>query len=142
MKCFSNIFHFSSSLQSFAFHAPSRVSKPCDKTYLSGGNVGRIEVIIHKVGHRDSRFLCVHGFFRALPFTTLMQGDEARGDCFCFSFFFDFDFFLSYFHAVLRWETISVLVPLIRVSKRLMTGRLSNWLTFSAQHIKSRRNNT
>jgi hypothetical protein len=40
----------------------------------------------------------------------------------------------------MRWETISVLVPLIRVPKRLMTGRLSNWLTFSAQHIKSRRN--
>jgi hypothetical protein len=37
----------------------------------------------------------------------------------------------------MRWETISVLVPLIRVPKRLMTGRLSNWLTFSAQHIKS-----
>jgi hypothetical protein len=33
----------------------------------------------------------------------------------------------------MRWETISVFVPLIRVPKRLMTGRLSNWLTFSAQ---------
>jgi hypothetical protein len=31
----------------------------------------------------------------------------------------------------MRWETISVLVPLIRVPKRLMTERLSNWLTFS-----------
>jgi hypothetical protein len=35
-----------------------------------------------------------------------------------------------------QWETISVLVPLIRVPKRLMTGWLINWLTFSAQHIQ------
>jgi hypothetical protein len=133
MKCFSNIFHFSSSLQSFAFHTSSRVSKPCDKTYLSGGNVGRIEVIIHKVGHRDSRFLCVHGFFRALPFTTLMQGDEARGDCFCFSFFFDFDFFLSYFHAVLRglrlfvsaWVSVGLPSCLDRALARLTCGFLA-----------------
>ncbi len=40
----------------------------------------------------------------------------------------------------MRWETISVLVPLIRVPKRLMTGWLINWLTFSVQHIQSRRN--
>ncbi len=38
------------------------------------------------------------------------------------------------------WETISVLVPLIRVSKRLMTGWLINWLTFSSQHIQWKRN--
>jgi hypothetical protein len=39
-----------------------------------------------------------------------------------------------------RWETISVLVPLIRVPKRMMTGRLSNWLTFSAPQITPRHN--
>ncbi len=36
------------------------------------------------------------------------------------------------------WETISVIVPLIRVTKRLMTGWLINWLTFSVQLIKPR----
>jgi hypothetical protein len=40
----------------------------------------------------------------------------------------------------MRWETISVLVPLIRVSKRLMNGWLINWLTFSVPHIQPRRN--
>jgi hypothetical protein len=35
---------------------------------------------------------------------------------------------------------ISVLVPLIRVPKRLMTGRLSNWLTVSVPRITPRRN--
>jgi hypothetical protein len=44
--------------------------------------------------------------------------------------------------SLMRWETISVLVPLIRVPKRLMTGRLSNWLTFSALRIQPRRNTT
>jgi hypothetical protein len=32
------------------------------------------------------------------------------------------------------WETISVLVPLIRVQKRLMTGRLNNWPLFHTTH--------
>jgi hypothetical protein len=40
----------------------------------------------------------------------------------------------------MRWKTISVLVPLIRVSKRLMTGWMSNWLTFSVPPIKPRHN--
>jgi hypothetical protein len=35
---------------------------------------------------------------------------------------------------------ISLLVPLIRVPKRLMTGPLSNWLTFSIPRILPRRN--
>jgi hypothetical protein len=39
-----------------------------------------------------------------------------------------------------RWETISVLVPLIRVSTRIMTGWLINWLTFSTQHIQWKHN--
>jgi hypothetical protein len=38
------------------------------------------------------------------------------------------------------WGTMSVLVPLIRVPKRLMTGRLTNWMTFSVPHITPRHN--
>ncbi len=40
----------------------------------------------------------------------------------------------------IRWETTSVLVPFIRLPKRLMTGWLSNWLTFSTPHITPRHN--